>query len=152
MSPALLLLPPPLLPSLRGPLTGCGCAIPCSVYPRLSVTALPVASPVVVLVASALAGTAVAGLAAVELFEGLFAVTFVAGCFELEALVAGRAVVVEGVLEVVAGLFAVVCLLVAEVEVAGRAVVLLLDDAGRAVVVAGLLVAVVAGRLAALLC
>ena len=83
-----------------------------------------------------------AGFAVAAGLEGLFVVTFVAGCFELEVLVAGRAV-------------AVLCLLVAGVAVEGREVVLLLDEAGRAVVVAGRLVAdgFVVGRfVAALLC
>ena len=70
-----------------------------------------------------------AEVAVVAELEGLLVVTFVAGCFELEVLVAGRAVVV------VVGLVAVVGLLVVEVEVevAGRAVVLLVDEAGRLV-------------------
>lgn len=135
------------LPPSRGPLTGCGCAFPLSVYPRLSVTVPEVAFPLFTLAASALAGVLlVAGLAAVAV-AGLAAVAFVAGCLVLEEVAAGRAVaLVAGLLvEVVAG---TVCLLVEGVAVAGRVVVLLFVAAGREVVVGRRLV-VVAGRLAA---
>ena len=92
------------------------------------------------------------GVAVDALVAGLLVVTFEVDELEVAVLDAGRAVVaVEGLVAVVGLLVVVVGLLV--VEVAGRAVVLLLDEAGRAVEVAGRLVVVEVGRFAeALLC
>jgi hypothetical protein len=106
-----------------------------------------------VLPASILPALAV-GVAVDALVAGLLVVTFEVDELEVAVLDAGRAVVaVEGLVAVVGLLVVVVGLLVVVVEVAGRAVVLLLDEAGRAVEVAGRLVVVEVGRFAeALLC
>ena len=145
------LLPPVLLlPSLRGPVTGCGCATPCSVYPRLSVAVVVAvfATGRDALTAVLLAGLAVillAGVVAELLVEAGLVETFV-GVLEVLFVVAGRAVVVVGVEtdELLAGRAVVVGVLEAEEVLAGRAVVVVgLEVEG---VVVGLLVVVMVGR------